>query len=107
MSEEEKESFAALANELDTPCNIVIRRLIRYFLDEKVSWTELFKQYSELPPTDTTDQAPKMRMRSTLDPEQYFTFSRRVEEWGSTPSVVVRRLMLLYVAGKIERKDIW
>ena len=84
-----------------------MRRLIRYFLDEKVSWIDLFRQYNELPLADTSDKAEKRRMRSTLEPEQYFAFVQRAEEWGSTTAVVMRRLMLLYVAGKIERGDIW
>ena len=106
VSEKEKSLFLAMASELSVPHNVIMRRLIRYFLEEMVSWTDLFRQYNELPLADEPDKTKKRRMRCTLEPEQYFAFALRVEEWGSTTAVVMRRLMLLYVAGKIERRDI-
>ncbi|MDR2860949.1 MAG: hypothetical protein LBV07_00115, partial [Syntrophobacterales bacterium] len=78
-----------------------------YFLDEKLSWFELFKQYNELPLAGTRDKVKKRRMRSTLEPKQYDAFARSAEEWGSTTAVIIRRLMMLYAAGKIEQRDIW
>jgi hypothetical protein len=107
VSENEKNIFITVARELGTPYNVIMRRLIRYFLDEKVTWAELFRQYNELKPVKTPDKFTKKRMRCTLEPEQYFNFARSVDEWGSTPAVVMQRLMVLYVAGKIERRDIW
>jgi hypothetical protein len=107
VSEKEKSLFIAIACELDVPCNVIMRRLIRYFLDKKVSWIDLFRQYNELPLADTPSKTDKKRIRSTLEPEQYVAFAQSVEEWGSTTAVVMRRLMLLYMAGRIERREIW
>jgi hypothetical protein len=84
-----------------------MRRLVRYFLDEKLSWFDLFKQYNELPLVQTRDKAKKRRMRSTLETEQYNAFAHRAEEWGSTTAIIIKRLMMLYAAGKIEQRDIW
>jgi hypothetical protein len=42
-----------------------------------------------------------------LSPEVYAAFARLAEEWGSTTSIVLRRLMLLYISGEIEREAIW
>ena len=107
VSENEKSLFIAMAIELGVPYNVIMRRLVQHFVDEKISWPDLFRQYKELPLADTPGKTEKRRMRSTLEPEQYFSFTRRAEEWGSTTAVIMRRLMLLYVAGKIERRDIW
>jgi hypothetical protein len=37
----------------------------------------------------------------------YTAFARLAEEWGSTTATVLRRLMLLYISGEIEREAIW
>ena len=107
VSDNEKELFEAMARNLDISCNAIMRRLVRYFLDEKISWSELFGKYDELPGIDTPNMPRKKQARTTLAPEDYSTFARRVEELGSTTGIVVRRLILRYIAGKIERREIW
>jgi hypothetical protein len=107
VSEKEKNLFVAKAHELGIPYNVIMRRLVRFLLDDKLSWFDLFSQYNELPIANTRDKGKKKRMRSTLEPEQYTAFARRAEEWGSTTAVIMRRLMVLYAAGKIEQRDIW
>jgi hypothetical protein len=103
----EKELLEAMAHSLEVPCNIIVRRLVRYFLDGKISWSELFGKSDELPVISTPNMPKKKQVRATLVPEEYFVFSRKVEEWGSTTSIVVKRLIQLYIAGKIERREIW
>jgi hypothetical protein len=107
LDEKEKEFFEVIARSLDVSCNVIIRRLVRYFLDEKISWNELFRKCDELPGIDTPNTPRRKQVRTTLIPEEYSIFARRVEEWGSTTAIVVRRLILLYIAGKIERREIW
>jgi hypothetical protein len=107
IDENARELFEAMARSLDVSCNVILRRLVRYFLDGKMSWNELFGKYAELPGIDTPNMPRKKQVRTTLAPEDYSTFARRVEELGSTTSIVIRRLILLYIAGKIERRDIW
>jgi hypothetical protein len=107
VSDKEKELLVGLACDLDVPYCIVMRRLVRYFLDEKISWMDLFKQYMELSVEDEPESAERKFIRTQLTPERYAAFSQRAEEWGSTTGIVLRRLMLLYIAGKIERNAIW
>lgn len=109
VNEKEKNLFTEIAREIDVPHNILVRRLIRFFLDEKIAWNELFRQHDDLSVAYRLKGSEKRdkRLRTQVEPEQYATFTRRVEELGSTTGIVLRRLISLYVAGKIERRDIW
>jgi hypothetical protein len=107
VDNEDKQSFVAISRGLGIPTSALIRRLIQYFLDKKISWSELFGQNDELSVVDSSDNSKRTQMRTTLSSEQYSVFARRVAECGSTTTIVVRRLILLYVTGKIERGDIW
>jgi hypothetical protein len=107
VSDNEKSLFTSMARDLDVSCNVLMRRLIRYFLDGKISWMDLLQQSKDLMSPDMGDGSGKMFMRTYLNAEQYCNFARRTEEWGSTTSIVLRRLMVLYITGKIKRGDIW
>jgi hypothetical protein len=107
VTEKEKNSFVEIAHDLDAPCDLLMRRLVHYFLDGKISWMELFKQSNELLMKNMPDNSRKVNMRTHLSPARYVAFTQITEYWGSSTAVVLRRLILLYVAGKIERADIW
>ena len=96
-----------MARDLDVSCKILTRRLIRYLLDGKISWADMFTRYKDLAVADAPDSRRKAQMRTTLPPEQYAAFAQLAESWGSTTPTVIRRLILLYVTGKIGRRDIW
>jgi hypothetical protein len=107
VSDNEEKLFTAMARDVDVSCNILMRRLIRYLLEEKISWTELCARYKNLTATDTLGASEKKRIRTTLPPEQYTAFAQLAENWGSSMGIAARRLIQLYIAGKIERRDIW
>jgi hypothetical protein len=107
MSAKEKSQLVATARDLDVPYYFLMRRLIRYILDGKIEWTELFRQSNELAVEDKLESADKVFVRTQLSTDRYSAFARLAEEWGSTTGIVLRRLMLLYIAGKIERRAIW
>jgi hypothetical protein len=104
---EEKRLFILKARDLNVSCNVLMRRLVRYFLDGKISWDGLFKLSKKFPGVDVVGSTGKTYMRTHLELEQYTAFTQVTEDWGSTASVVLRRLVLLYITGDIERKDIW
>jgi hypothetical protein len=103
----EKKSLIDTAHDLDVPYYVLMRRLVRYILDGKIEWMELFRRSNELSAADGPDGDDKKYIRTQLTSEMYTAFARLAEEWGSTTSIVLRRLMLLYIAGKIEREAIW
>jgi hypothetical protein len=107
VSDNERKLFTAMAHDLDVSCNVLMRRLVRYFLEKEIVWTDLFGQNNELPVADDPNNPRKKQVRTTLAPEQYAAFAQRVETWGSTTAIIIRRLILFYIAGKIERGDIW
>lgn len=103
----EKRLLIDTACGLDVPYYVLMRRLIRYILDGKIEWMELFRKSNELSSADVLDGDDRKYIRTQLPSEMYTAFARLAEEWGSTTSIVLRRLMLLYIAGKIEREAIW
>jgi hypothetical protein len=107
VSDNEREIFAAMARDLDVSSSVLMRRLVRYFLEKEIVWADLFGQNNELPVAGDPGNPRKKQVRTTLAPEQYAAFAQRVEAWGSTSAIIVRRLILFYIAGKIERGDIW
>jgi hypothetical protein len=66
-----------------------------------------FKRSNDLAAADGPDGDDKKYIRTQLTTEMYTAFARLAEEWGSTTSIVLRRLMLLYISGEIEREAIW
>jgi hypothetical protein len=107
VSEKERNIFLEVARNMGVPRYVLMRRLIRYVLDEKISWTELFIQYRELTAINDSYHTLKRVMRVWLEPEEYYAFTQLADEWGTTTSIIIRRSILLYVTGKIERGDIW
>jgi hypothetical protein len=107
ITNQERELLIDTARELDIPYYVIMRKLIRYILDGKITWMDLFQQSNELSATDGPETKDKKYIRTQLNTETYAAFSRLAEEWGTTTSIVLRRLMLLYISGKIEREAIW
>ena len=107
VSNDERQQFSAIAHDFGVSCSMLLRRLVQYFLDGKISWNDLFKQSQKLPGADETSVARRSYMRTRVKAEQYTAFAQLAEGWGSTAAVVLRRLVLLYIAGDIERRDIW
>jgi hypothetical protein len=107
VSDKEKSLLVETARSLDVPYYVLMRRLVRYILDGKIDWVNLFKQSNELRVGDEPEKNGKKFIRTQLSSEHYSAFARLAEEWGSTTGVVLRRLMLLYIAGRIEREAIW
>jgi hypothetical protein len=106
INAKESALFVTMALSLGIPVNSLVRRLIQYFLSDKISWTDMFG-HNKLLVMEDSSNSEKKQLRTKLAPEQYSAFTQKAKDWGSTPSVTVRQLVLLYVAGEIERRDIW
>ena len=104
VSSQEKESLVAVARNLDIPYCRIIRQLIRYIVKRQIGWLDLFDKTNE---AIAKDETKKVYIRTTLNPELYTAFVQLVEDRGSTTSVVIRRLVLLYTTDKVEWKSIW
>ena len=111
LSAEERELFVSTARSVDVPHNMLMRHLVRYVLRDEVSWLDLLKEFKELKEISvntimSTEETKKITLCTQLTPELYTAFARLAEEWGSTTNIILRRLMLLYSMGKIERHAI-
>ena len=113
LNEKEKALLVQVSKELNVPCNRIMRRLVHYVMEGKIEWLEIIKKTSDLLGKLELNSVAENRnlrsfsVRTDLPPDLYGTFTRLAEEWGSTPNTVLRKLVLLYVAGGIERGDIW
>jgi hypothetical protein len=107
LDAKEKALFETMVHSQDASCNLIMKRLIRYFIDGGIPWRGLFGKYDGLPVVDTPNMSRRKQVRTTLKPEHYSAFVQSVEECGSTTAIVVRRLIQLYISGKIKKGDIW
>jgi hypothetical protein len=107
VSGEEKRLLTEAARDLDVPCYALMRRLVHYILDGKIGWMELFRESNDLPGADGPGEDDKKFIRTKLTPELTIAFAQLAEEWGSSTGIALRRLMLLYIFGKIPREAIW
>ena len=105
LNRQEKESLIDISRKLDIPYCRITRQLIRYILHGQLGWLDLFEKTNDC--IEALDKGAKVPLRTTLDPELYMSFVQFVEKRGSTTSVVLRRLILLYITSKIEWKMIW
>jgi hypothetical protein len=113
LNEKEKALLVEVSKELNVPYRHIMRRLIHYIMEGKIEWLEIIKKSKDLLGKLNLNSDVEKRnsrsfsVRTDLPPDLYGTFTRLAEEWGSTPNAVLRKLVLLYVAGGIERGDIW
>ena len=107
ISKKEKKLLIATALSLDAPYYLIMRRLVRYILDGKIEWTDFFRKSNDLTVGDESEESGKVFVRTLLTHDAYIAFGQLAEEWGSTTSIILRRLVLLYITGKIERHAIW
>lgn len=108
ISSQERDSFFEVAHDVDVPYYLLMRHLARYVLNKDIDWPELLKKFKELseaegPRRDEAEKSKSVTMSTQLTPELYSAFTQFAEGWGSTTNAVMRRLVLLYASGKIER----
>jgi hypothetical protein len=106
-SDHERNILETMAHDVRVSRNTIMFLLIRYFLTGKISWADLLQQNSEILIASDPSQDGTKYITVKLEPEEWFPFARRAEEIGSTPAIILKKLIASYVAGKIERGDIW
>ena len=116
LSAREKEHFVSAARDLYVPYNVLMRHLIRYVLRDNIDWMLLLEDYRKLNEqaaeeaeysasqvTDKGKDGKRASLSTQLTPDMYDAFTGFAKSWGTTANIVLRRLMMLYSAGKIER----
>jgi hypothetical protein len=107
LSSKERELFTALATFLDVSYSTLMLRLVKYLLNGEITWDDLFTQSKGIPGVDEARIVDKSYLRTNVTPEQYAAFEKIAKEWGSAPTVVLRKLVLRYITGDIKRQDVW
>ena len=117
LSAEERGRFVKTARCVDVPHSMLLRHLIRYVLRENISWPNLLSEFKELPAdmavqvkeaeaAKADNKARKATLSIQLTPELYSGFGQFAERWGTTPGIILRRLISLYSNGRIERHSV-
>ena len=108
LLKEEKQQLEVIAEEWGIRSGTIMRRLLQYFIDEKISLIDVLKKSNELK-KDGVDGENKglFFIRTNLSLEEKQKLSSLVSEWDLNISSVARRLLKLFITGKIARKSIW
>ena len=103
ISQDERAQLLAVAQNQDIPYGNILRQLIRYILRREIGWVELFEKTND----DALKDKASVTIRAKLPGETYIAFSELAEKMGSTASIILRRLVLLYVNNKVDWKTVW
>ena len=106
ISPGERELFFAAARDIDVPYYLLMRRLVRYVLKDDIDWPGLLKNFNGRHVGQKREETKKVSMRTQIPLELYDAFAEFAEKWGSNVNTVMRKLILLYTAGTIERHAI-
>ena len=106
MSPKERELFFAVARDMDVPYYLLMRHLVRYVLKDEIDWPELLKNFNGRHECQEHNDTKKVGMRTQISTELHNAFSEFAEKWGSNVNAVMRKLILLYSAGAIQRHEI-
>ncbi len=108
LLKEEKQQLEIIAGEWGIRSGTIMRRLLQYFIDEKISLINVFKESNELKKGGVVgDNKGLFFIRTNLSLEEKQKLSSLVSEWDLNVSSVARRLLKLFITGKIARKSIW
>jgi predicted Rossmann fold nucleotide-binding protein DprA/Smf involved in DNA uptake len=119
LSEHERKSLEAVSGALFTPPSIIVRRLVHYILEEKITHDDMVEAIRKLklkidqrglahmPHTSDTDEPPLPDLRITLDQETEKQFRAFAKSFGTSPGHIATQLTRLYLAGTIKQDAIW
>jgi hypothetical protein len=106
VNDKEKRLLADTALGLGVSRSAILYRLVCFVLDGKITLFELSRKYAELQKR-IGDEGEKSCIRIKMFAATYLKFLRLVDEFGATPPVILKRLLLLYLYHAIDRKEIW
>ena len=111
LTEEEKKKLDFMAHDWGIRSGTIMRRLIQYFISDKMSLVDVLKKSNEikdnLPNSPSEEKTMKCFVRTSLGFGEKNKLNILVSEWDLSSSAVTRRLIQLFIAGVIEKKDIW
>ena len=114
LSYEERESFLAIAQGIDIPHCMLLRHLIRYAMKEETDFPKLMKDLHEefadinlsIETSQREGEKKKTTIRTYVTHDLHTSFTRFTKHWDWTPGTCLRKLILLYNAGKIQQHAI-
>ncbi len=110
LTGEEKKKLDFMAHDWGIRSGTIMRRLIQYFIADKMSLVDVLKKSNEIKdnlPNSAEEKTIKYFVRTSLGFGEKNKLNILVSEWDLSNSAVTRRLIQLFIAGVIEKKDIW
>jgi hypothetical protein len=111
LTEGEENSLDLKAASMTIKKTLLMRRLVRYILDEKIGFDAMMRAFNELVRREgriaprKADGKPFLRV--TLNQETELEFRGFAKFWDSSPSSIATSLACLYISEYIERGKIW
>ena len=109
LSKEEKQRFDQIANEWSIKPQFILRRLIRYFIDGKITLIDILEKCKSgsVNLTKKNVTSEKYSIRTVLSEEEGRKLEKMTAEWSFLPCEISKRLVKLFILGAIEKKEIW
>lgn len=110
LTRKQKDTIQSITKENGISTCILMRRLLAYVLNKKIEVPVLFQKSKvfrvmEEPKSSGSVKTPSVR--TPMDTVFYSQVVSLADEWGSTPSIIMRALLLLFLDGQISMQDIW
>lgn len=106
VTQQEKDAFKTHAQKISISGSALARRLVNHLINSKMSVDTLLKEYNALPKPTTPDKN-KVLLRSVFSAEEAARLTKLANNWGTSPSSLLKRLYAVYVAGRIDPGEIW
>lgn len=106
----EKSLLLGIAHEWGIAYSTIMKRLLLYILDGKMDMPSMFKRFQALRASHSEEKLPesdKVLLKVTISADLHLQLLNMADDWGSKPSLVMKALLQLFLAGQIEKRSIW
>ncbi len=99
----EKNELDKIAQEWGTSISYVLRRLIYFFIHDKISVVDLVRKIEN---TDSTEEC-LYGLQVTLTDIEKQCFLNAIKDWDFSASSILRRLVRALLSGIIQKNELW
>ena len=115
LTQKETEYINSIRNEWGVTSSMLMRRLIQYFINEKISLIDLLKESNKIRESNMDDanltqlqfNETDRQIRTRICGAEKEKLDRAAAGWDISASSITRRLLKLFVAGIIKKNEIW
>jgi hypothetical protein len=106
MSESDRKSLDDAAARRHIKSTLLVRCLIHYILDEKITFTELIAKTNGLKGGKIPPKGERRDLRTSVERPLEIKLRNFAESWDASPGFIATKLVQLYVAKEITDSDL-